>query len=210
MADAHDSMSLFRRLTLGVGMRPRFRQPAWRHRDAIREAAYLGAHLEEDVFPPLRADGEETLSIDCREDGPHLREGLRAPERPLPGAASLATLLREVPSDTLRLSTRLESSQAIEAVLTLLHVRDAGPRWPTQNPAALADVHDALISKRVHKEAFSHAKAERSIPEGLERHFDPAETDAFPEEKAAFVRIAAEHEDEPGRPEHRPDKETNP
>ncbi|MHB1013978.1 MAG: response regulator [Desulfurivibrionaceae bacterium] len=44
---------------------------------------------------------------------------------------------------------------------------------------ALADVFDALISRRVYKESFSHEKAIAIIVAGKGEHFDPDVTDAF-------------------------------
>ncbi len=44
---------------------------------------------------------------------------------------------------------------------------------------ALADVYDALTSRRVYKEAFSHQRARRIIIEGRGSHFDPAVVDGF-------------------------------
>jgi len=44
---------------------------------------------------------------------------------------------------------------------------------------ALADVYDALISRRVYKPAFPHAQAVDIIREGRARHFDPDIVDAF-------------------------------
>ena len=44
---------------------------------------------------------------------------------------------------------------------------------------ALADVYDALRSKRVYKEAFSHEKSAGIIREGWGSHFDPVLTDLF-------------------------------
>ncbi len=44
---------------------------------------------------------------------------------------------------------------------------------------ALADVFDALISRRVYKESFPHEKALEIILEGKGKHFDPDVTDAF-------------------------------
>ena len=38
---------------------------------------------------------------------------------------------------------------------------------------ALADVFDALVSKRCYKEAFSYQKAFSIIEESLGEHFDP-------------------------------------
>ncbi|MEN9903511.1 MAG: hypothetical protein RLZZ555_76 [Pseudomonadota bacterium] len=44
---------------------------------------------------------------------------------------------------------------------------------------ALADVYDALISRRVYKEGMSHEQAMSIIVEGRGRHFDPEMVDAF-------------------------------
>ncbi len=44
---------------------------------------------------------------------------------------------------------------------------------------ALADVYDALVSKRVYKPAFSHEKAVSIILEGKGTHFDPEMVDSF-------------------------------
>jgi response regulator RpfG family c-di-GMP phosphodiesterase len=60
---------------------------------------------------------------------------------------------------------------------------------------ALADVYDALISKRVYKPAFSHEKAKSIIIEGSGSHFDPAVVAAFQAVEASFVDIAAHYQD---------------
>ncbi|MBQ8922654.1 MAG: HD domain-containing protein [Oscillospiraceae bacterium] len=44
---------------------------------------------------------------------------------------------------------------------------------------AVADVYDALVSKRVYKEAFGFEKADRIIMEGMGSQFDPALKDAY-------------------------------
>lgn len=56
---------------------------------------------------------------------------------------------------------------------------------------ALADVYDALISKRVYKEAFSHEKAKSILIKGRGSHFDPIVLDAFMAIEETFVSIAA-------------------
>ncbi|CZF79367.1 Cyclic di-GMP phosphodiesterase response regulator RpfG [Grimontia celer] len=61
---------------------------------------------------------------------------------------------------------------------------------------ALADVYDALISKRVYKPAFSHEKAKEIILEGRCTHFDPAVVDAFLACEHTFVDIAQQYKDE--------------
>ncbi|MBQ1547776.1 MAG: two-component system response regulator, partial [Lachnospiraceae bacterium] len=44
---------------------------------------------------------------------------------------------------------------------------------------AIADVYDALVSKRVYKEAFSFEKADRIIMEGMGTQFDPGLESAY-------------------------------
>ncbi|WP_320172080.1 HD domain-containing phosphohydrolase [Maridesulfovibrio sp.] len=60
---------------------------------------------------------------------------------------------------------------------------------------AIADVYDALISKRVYKKPFPHAKAVRIISEGRGTHFDPRLADAFMEIEEQFRQIALEFAD---------------
>ncbi|EAQ63202.1 hypothetical protein MED121_01240 [Marinomonas sp. MED121] len=60
---------------------------------------------------------------------------------------------------------------------------------------ALADVYDALISKRVYKPAFSHDKAKQIILEGDGSHFDPEVVKAFLAVENEFVRIASTYQD---------------
>lgn len=44
---------------------------------------------------------------------------------------------------------------------------------------AVADVYDALISKRIYKRAFSHQEAVIIIEEVRGKHFDPVIVDVF-------------------------------
>ena len=60
---------------------------------------------------------------------------------------------------------------------------------------ALADVYDALRSKRVNKPAFTHLQARDIIVEGRNSHFDPAVVDAFTDEEQTFVAIAERYQD---------------
>lgn len=60
---------------------------------------------------------------------------------------------------------------------------------------ALADVYDALISKRVYKPAFSHEKAKNIILDGSEHHFDPMVVDAFCKTEEKFKKVANEYID---------------
>ena len=55
---------------------------------------------------------------------------------------------------------------------------------------ALADVYDALISRRVYKEAIPFEQSEQIIIEGSGKHFDPILVDTFIELKDKFREIA--------------------
>ncbi len=64
---------------------------------------------------------------------------------------------------------------------------------------ALADVYDALISKRVYKDPMPHKKAVLIMAEGRGSHFDPELVDVFLAQKEQFRQIAlrfADHEEE--------------
>ncbi len=60
---------------------------------------------------------------------------------------------------------------------------------------AVADVYDALISRRVYKEGMPHAKAVQIIAEGKGSHFDPDMVDAFLELQDEFHAIARRYSD---------------
>jgi putative two-component system response regulator len=60
---------------------------------------------------------------------------------------------------------------------------------------AVADVYDALISRRVYKEGMSHEKAVSIIVEGKGAHFDADIVDAFVELQDEFKAIAARFAD---------------
>jgi response regulator RpfG family c-di-GMP phosphodiesterase len=60
---------------------------------------------------------------------------------------------------------------------------------------AMADVYDALISRRIYKEAFSHERAAKMITEGYGAHFDPDIVDAFLAIQSEFLEIAERYSD---------------
>lgn len=60
---------------------------------------------------------------------------------------------------------------------------------------AIADVYDALISKRVYKPPFPHNKAVQIILDGKGNHFDPDMVDAFIELQEEFRKVALEFAD---------------
>ena len=60
---------------------------------------------------------------------------------------------------------------------------------------AVADVYDALISRRVYKDGMPHEKAVQIILDGKGSHFDPDMVDAFQELLEEFQAIAARFHD---------------
>ncbi len=65
---------------------------------------------------------------------------------------------------------------------------------------ALADVYDALVSKRVYKPPMPHATALEIIREGRGSHFDPEVLDVFLETSDAFADINLRYSDLPAEP----------
>ena len=55
---------------------------------------------------------------------------------------------------------------------------------------ALADVYDALVSKRCYKKAFSHKDACIIIKNDKGRHFDPDVTEVFLRKEEEFEKIS--------------------
>jgi len=60
---------------------------------------------------------------------------------------------------------------------------------------ALGDVYDALTSKRVYKEAFSHVKSREIILGGRGKHFCPDVVDAFISAEEEFIAIREHYVD---------------
>jgi len=60
---------------------------------------------------------------------------------------------------------------------------------------ALADVYDALTTKRVYKPAFSHEKSKQIILNGAGTSFDPDIVEAFKKREKDFLTIRKEFED---------------
>jgi len=61
---------------------------------------------------------------------------------------------------------------------------------------AIADVYDALTTKRFYKEAFTHEKSREIIVDLKGSHFDPDVVDAFLANEKNFSRICAEQRTE--------------
>ncbi len=61
---------------------------------------------------------------------------------------------------------------------------------------ALADVYDALTSKGIYKEAYTHGKALHIITSESGRHFDPEITEAFLAHEKDFDAVRKEMQEE--------------
>jgi putative two-component system response regulator len=60
---------------------------------------------------------------------------------------------------------------------------------------AVADVYDALTTRRIYKPAFAHEVAVQIILDGRGRHFDPRIVDAFSRCIPDFRQISAAYLD---------------
>ncbi|MET0070581.1 MAG: two-component system response regulator [Candidatus Thiodiazotropha sp.] len=60
---------------------------------------------------------------------------------------------------------------------------------------AVADVYDALINKRVYKDAYSHEEAVEIVRESAGSHLDPDMVEAFLQLRDEFLRIASRYRD---------------
>jgi putative two-component system response regulator len=58
---------------------------------------------------------------------------------------------------------------------------------------AVADVYDALTSRRVYKEAFEHNESRAMIVAGAGKHFDPRLIDAFFQCESQFVEVRRQY-----------------
>jgi len=61
---------------------------------------------------------------------------------------------------------------------------------------ALADVFDALVSRRAYKEPLVFEEAKAIVREGRGKHFDPAVVDSFLRTEAAWREVIAKYEEE--------------
>ena len=107
------------------------------------------------------------------------------------GAATLDAALREFPSARyLRMARDIAASHHEWYDGTGYPYGLAGDEIPLAGRiVALADVYDALTSKRVYKEVYSHEKAKSIILQARGTHFDPDVIDAFLANEAKFIAI---------------------
>lgn len=114
------------------------------------------------------------------------------------GARMLGAAIREYPN--------AEFLQMAQNIALSHHERYDGCGYPqglagdtiplSGRIVALADVYDALTTKRVYKKAFSHAFAKTMITERSKGQFDPIIVEAFLANEERFTAIRAEFADE--------------
>ncbi|MFP4477209.1 MAG: HD domain-containing phosphohydrolase [Desulfatibacillaceae bacterium] len=123
----------------------------------------------------LDTDEFEVMKTHCRIGHEALQEALRADPR----------------ADYLKMAAEIALSH---------HERYDGAGYPqglkgksiplAARIVALCDVYDALVSKRLHKNAFSHDHARDIIEQEIGRHFDPMLVRAFRLVEKKFIEIA--------------------
>ena len=113
----------------------------------------------------------------------------------LHGAATLDAALKEYPGTSFLVMAR--------DVALCHHEKYSGRGYPRglagdaiplcARIMALADVYDALTSRRVYKEAFSHSKAKSIILNESGTHFDPVMVEAFLAHEQEFIALREQY-----------------
>lgn len=113
------------------------------------------------------------------------------------GAATLETALRQYPdAEFLRMARDIAACHHERYDGTGYPLGLAGEDIPLcARIFTVADVYDALISKRVYKDAFTHDVARSIIIEGTRTQFDPDAVEAFLRCEAGFQAIAERYEE---------------
>jgi putative two-component system response regulator len=115
------------------------------------------------------------------------------------GAATLEAALREYPTaGYLRMARDIAASHHEWYDGTGYPEGLAGERIPLCGRiVALADVYDALTSRRIYKEAYSHERSKAIVVEARGTHFDPDVVDAFLAHEEKFIAVARALPDPP-------------
>ncbi|WP_374334408.1 HD-GYP domain-containing protein [Leeia sp.] len=136
------------------------------------------------LLKPGRLDAEEFEEM--KKHTLYGRDTILSVERELGGSNSFLTFAREIAHYH---QEKWDGSGYPEGL--------AGDAIPlSARLMAVADVYDALISRRVYKPPFPHEEAVRILREGRARHFDPDILDAFLQIEAEFREIAERYRDE--------------
>lgn len=100
-----------------------------RYSSFVRALRPFAVHLERELFPSLRERGEEWLLIRVWSSGPHvyLRAANPSSDHVFEQTEMVAEQLRRIEIEQVRLDTRLESEQIVEALLLLFHAVVVAP-----------------------------------------------------------------------------------
>ena len=111
----------------------------------------------------------------------------------------------ETLNEALKASPRAEFLQMSAEIAYAHHERFDGKGYPrgligldiplAARIVALADVYDALVTKRRYKDMFSHDVARAIILEGNDAHFDPMVVEAFVASEQMFIGVAKQFQD---------------
>jgi len=114
------------------------------------------------------------------------------------GARTLDNALRQYPeAEFLRMARDIARAHHERFDGTGYPDRRAGDDIPlSARIFAVADVYDALVSKRVYKEAFTQDVARKIVVDGAETQFDPRVVQAFVRREPQFVEIRQAHSEE--------------
>ncbi|MCW5627015.1 MAG: HD domain-containing protein, partial [Burkholderiales bacterium] len=137
-------------------------------------------------------------------------EILLKPQRHTPGEFDVMKLhvdygLQTLECIELELGTSNAFLETAKEIVACHHERWDGSGYPrglrghaipvSARLMAVADVYDALVSKRVYKSTIPHPEAVKLIEAGGGRQFDPDVVDAFVEVADQFAKIATQYED---------------
>jgi len=175
---------------------------AERLRDNPRYAETITEDFIEDIYhaAPLHDIGKVGIRDDIL-----LKPGKLTPEEfeimkthTVIGARTLETVRRKYPGNAfVNMGIDLTRSHHEKWDGTGYPDRLSGEAIPqSARIMALADVYDALRSKRPYKEAFSHEESLKKILEGAGSHFDPAAVNAFKAVETQFAEIREQLEDD--------------
>jgi putative two-component system response regulator len=113
------------------------------------------------------------------------------------GAATLEAALREYPAaHYLRMARDIAASHHEWYDGTGYPAGAAGEKIPLCGRiVALADVYDALTSRRIYKDAYSHDKAKAIVLQSRGTHFDPDIVEAFLANEDKFIEVGQSFRD---------------
>ena len=113
------------------------------------------------------------------------------------GAATLEAALREYPAaHYLRMARDIAASHHEWYDGTGYPAGLSGEDIPLCGRiVALADVYDALTSRRIYKDAYSHEKAKAIVLQSRGTHFDPDVVDAFLANEDKFTEVSQSYRD---------------